>query len=413
MPIAFLMGMRNMNATPCGRATLAAASLALAALVACQDPEAESSDVTPASPDCSEGVQARVAFRAASASVGVRYLARSSGAVTAGAEDPLRRLGIVVLDPDARAAAGEESYEFVEEDGLAETAAYVSDPRIIEQWHLSAVQAPQAWSSLAGLNGPPIAVVDSGIFSFHPDLAGRVLPGWNLLTGTADTTDLQGHGTSVSGVAAAIRGNSLGIAGVAPSAVVPIVAADSGGRAWYSDIARGIIYAADRGIRVINVSLGGESPSQTLQAAVDYAWSRGCLVVASAMNHGSDAPRYPAACDKVLAVGALDPSHAVASFSGRGPWVDLMAPGVSILTTVGGRCYGARHGTSFAAPLTSAVAALALTVRPDLNVEQLADVLVRSCDDLGAPGTDDLYGAGRVNAMKAVDLATTIGVDAE
>lgn len=405
--------MRDFQASPSTAAT--ALSLVLAALLACQDPEeAETSDVTPASSDCSDGVQTRVAHRGASdPSASPRLLVRSADGAVPGAEDPLARLGIQVLDASARGALDPDLCEFVESDGLATAGVYVSDPRISEQWHLPAVDAPQAWSSLAGLQGPPVAVVDSGLFSFHPDLSERVLPGWNFLTGTPDTTDLQGHGTSVSGVAAAVRGNSLGIAGVSASPVLPLVAVDSGGCAWYSDLARAIVYAADRGIRIINVSVGGESPSLTLQAAVDYAWSRGCLVVAAAMNHGSDAPRYPAACDKVLAVGAVDPALRLASFSGRGAWVDLVAPGVSILTTVGGRCYGARSGTSFAAPLTSGVAALALAARPELPVERLVEVLVGSCDDLGEPGIDDLYGAGCVNALGAVELATTIDLSAD
>lgn len=325
----------------------------------------------------------------------------------------LPQIGVWVLEaPPGRedavraalAASGE--FEHVEPDAVASPGQDPNDPCYPSQWHLRKIQAPGAWSLSAGSASVTVAVVDSGVEAGHPDLAGKIVPGWNFLNGTADTSDVFGHGTSVAGAAAANSNNATGIAGVAWEArVMPLVALDANDRALYSDIARAILYAADHGVRVINVSLGGPTPSDALQSAVDYAWGRGAVVVASAMNASNATPQYPAACDKVLAVAATTALDTLAPFSSFGGWVDLSAPGSSVLTTLAGGKYAYRNGTSFAAPQVAGVAALLLAVRPGLTAEELVGILLQTCDDLGAPGFDPSFGWGRLNAGRALRRA--------
>jgi subtilisin family serine protease len=203
-----------------------------------------------------------------------------------------------------------------------------TDPLYSQQWHLSKIGAEQAWFTTSGSSMARIAILDSGVDASHPDLAGRLEPGWNFLTGTSDTSDILGHGTSVAGVAGASAFNGNGGAGVAwSSPLVPYVVLDSSNSARYSDIVAAITRAADQGIRIINISIGGKSPSKALQNAVNYAWSKGSIVVAAAMNDGNSTKSYPAACDKVVSVGATDWNDDRVEFSNYGPWLTLVAPG--------------------------------------------------------------------------------------
>ena len=343
---------------------------------------------------------------------------RVSGRLAQGRVRSHRALGhalVIETDPAQRSQmiadlAADGDYEFVEEDGIARRADAPIDPLINLQWHLARIQAPDAWSAVgAGAASVPIAVIDSGIDPNHPEMAGRLLPGWNFLTGNTDTSDGLGHGTSVGGVAGAAANNGKGGAGVAwDSPLMPFVVLDSSDHAAYSDIMNAIVLAADRGVRVINVSLGGTTPSAGLQWAVDYAWLRGCIVIAAAMNNGSSTPMYPAACDKVIAVGATTQGDQLAGFSNYGSWVDLVAPGEGILTLIRGRCMRTRSGTSFSAPMVAGVAAMVLAARSDLTVQELSDVLLAGCDDLGTVGTDDYFGVGRINASRAVAAALLV-----
>src|SRR5205085_11926954 len=143
----------------------------------------------------------------------------------------------------------------------------------------------------------------------------------------------------------------------------------------YSDIASAITYAADHGVRIINASMAGSTASSTLQSAVDYAWSKGTVLFASAGNNSSSAPMYPAACNNVLAISATEPTDTLASFSNYGSWIKLSAPGDNILTTNDGGGYGAWWGTSFSSPIAAAVGALALSANPSLTASQLVTLL--------------------------------------
>src|SRR5690242_2457634 len=199
------------------------------------------------------------------------------------------------------------AFEYVEPDYYAHTAGDPNDPSYASQWHLRRIGGPMAWSLSTGSESVTVAVIDSGVFPHHPDLAGKLVPGWNFVKQNADTADVLGHGTAVAGTVAAATNNGLGVAGVNwGSRVMPLVAVDQSDYAAYSDIAAAIQYAADHGVRIINVSIGGPNSSIALQKAVDYAWNKGALVFASAMNQGVAQPYYPAACAHAIAVAATD-----------------------------------------------------------------------------------------------------------
>jgi thermitase len=297
-------------------------------------------------------------------------------------------------------------FSFVEPDYVAHALATPNDPSYPQQWHLPIIQAPIAWNSATGNLSVSIAMIDSGVDPSHPDLAAHLVPGWSFLTGTSNTRDVLGHGTQTAGTAAAIGNNAVGVTGVAWNvSITPLVVLDSTNFASYSNIASAIQYAADHGVRVANISIGGTSPSATLQSAVNYAWNKGTVVIAAAGNYGTSAPIYPGACTNVLAVTATDNTDTITSWSSYGTWVSLAAPGLNIVTTAMGGGYGAASGTSFSAPIVAGVAALVLSVNPSLTASQIASVLEMSADDLGPAGWDQAYGWGRVNAARAVSLA--------
>jgi thermitase len=313
------------------------------------------------------------------------------------------------LDAVSQALMRSGRFTFVERDFVAHPTATPNDPDFVSQWHLTKIQASNAWSLTIGSASIPIAVIDSGADPTHPDLAPKLIPGWNFLTGTTNTSDTgcsSGHGTAVSGAAGADTNNLIGVAGVAwANTIMPLVVTPSGCTSMYSNIASAINYAADHGVRIINVSLAGSTASSTMQSAVDYAWNKGAVVFAAAGNDSSSAPMYPAACTNVVAVSATESNDTLASFSNYGSWIDLSAPGDNILTTMVGGSYGYWWGTSFAAPIAAAVGALALSANPSLTASQLVALLEKNSDDLGSPGYDQNYGWGRVNAYKAVTAA--------
>lgn len=293
----------------------------------------------------------------------------------------------------------------VEYDHYAKLAATANDPYLTSQWYLTKIQATSAWGVSVG-SGTPIAVLDTGVDATHPDLAGRVMTGWNFVSNTNNTQDTMGHGTAVAGVFGAISNNGVGVSGITwTNPVLPLVVVDSTNYASYSNIAAAIEYAADHGAKVINVSIGGTSPSSALQAAVDYAWNAGAIVVAAAMNNSSSTPNYPAACNNAVAVAATDENDNLASFSDFGSWITVSAPGNNIETTMVGGGYGLWWGTSLATPVVSGVAALALAANPSLTPQALVTLLKNNADDLGSPGFDNVFGWGRVNAYRTVVAA--------
>jgi subtilisin family serine protease len=305
--------------------------------------------------------------------------------------------------------------KFAELDRVVKSTATVNDPYIGSEWHLSKVNALSAWDVAVG-NGITIAILDSGINVNHPDLMDRLVAGYNFYNSNTDVSDVCGHGTAVAGVAAASANNALGVAGVAGSArIMPLRIAYNDGTgscyAYYSTIASGLTFAADNGARVANVSYGGVAGSASVQSAARYMKGKGGLVFVSAGNNNID--ENITTDGSMVAVSATDSADNKASFSSWGNFVSLSAPGTSIWTTNNAGSYGAWNGTSFSSPLSAGVAALVMSVRPDLGAGDAESLLYSTAVDLGSAGRDPVFGYGRVNADAAVRAALAYAAPAD
>jgi subtilisin family serine protease len=286
-----------------------------------------------------------------------------------------------------------------------------NDAVIGQQWALSSIHAFEAWDITTG-SDITIALLDTGVSRSHPDLKGKLLPGYDFANDDGDSSDDEGHGTYTAGVAAANSDNSTGIAGICwKCKILPIKLLNRYGQGEDASIARGIRWAVDQGARVISMSLGGPDDTQVIRDAVTYAHDRNVLLVAASGNGHADGnkPNYPAAYPGVLAVSATGRNDSVTGFSTTGDYVGISAPGVGVWSTLWtreqGDSYGAANGTSAACPHVAGAAALVLSLRPDLGVDQLAELLEASADDQGAPGRDADQGYGRLNVLRAVQMA--------
>lgn len=285
-----------------------------------------------------------------------------------------------------------------------EPAAAVSDDSYLDkQWAIPKIKAPQAWQVTSGDADVVIAVLDTGINCNHEDLDGKVMARVNF-TDSPTCDDIYGHGTHVAGIIAATANNGIGIAGLAYDChLMNVKVADDRGRFDSSALAEGIIWAADHGAHVINMSLFTTTPSPSLEKAVDYAWEQGAIVVSAAGNYIGKRLAYPAYYSNCIAVAATDDTDSVTLWSSHGDWVDVAAPGVSIYSTLPGNEYGSKSGTSMATPYVSGVAGLLFTVAGDNNENGLINDEVRAaiesnCDDIEANSTSN----GRINAFEAV-----------
>ena len=326
----------------------------------------------------------------------------------------LHRLGVrVVQVPEGQVESivaslrNDPDIEFAEPDYLARIAFVPNDPYVVSgsEWHLAKIQAPQAWDQTTGNSNIIVAVLDTGINFAHREISGQVLPGYDFVNNDADPSDDMGHGTAVAGTIVAAGNNSEGVAGVAYGCrVLPVKVADSSGLSSYSTMVQGIRYAVDHGARIINISIAGETASAALQSAVDYAWTNKVLVIAAAGNGGNTLPQYPGACDHAVAVAATEPDDSLALFSSRGAFITIAAPGDNIWTTQRDLAnpYASWRGTSFASPIVAGVAALVVSANASLANSQVVSILKQTADDLGTAGTDATFGAGRVNAFRAV-----------
>jgi subtilisin family serine protease len=322
--------------------------------------------------------------------IGVRVLQLPAGASEAAA---------------ARAFAQQPEVAFAEPDRILPPAAVPNDPYFSREWHLAKISAPTAWDTTTGSSGVIIAILDTGVNGAHPDLAGLMVPGWNCYNNNADTADVYGHGTGVAGSAAATSNNGIGVAGVAWNCMLmPIRISDTNGYASFSAMADGLTWAADHGAKVANISYIATG-SSTVSTAARYFQNKGGVVTVAAGNNGT----FDSASDNpyVLTVSATDSSDVLATWSNTGNNVDVAAPGVSIYSPFWTGGYGSGSGTSFAAPIVAGIAALVMSANPSLTPSQVQEVIKQSADDLGAPGSDSSYGAGRVNAERAVTLALT------
>lgn len=303
---------------------------------------------------------------------------------------------------------------------LAMPASAAGDPRLGEQWGLSLIRAPEAWGSGTG-GGITIAVVDTGVDFGHEDLnvGGKLLSGRNILNPDSPAQDDNGHGTHVAGIAAAATGNGLGIAGTAPSAsILPVKVLRANGSGYARDVATGIRWAAGEGAgapraQVINLSLGSDLPplaalfGSGLEEAIDYAWSRGVVVVLAAGNSflfASSSGDVPAIV--VTATNRQDERPSYASAVGSAMW-GMAAPGGSASDNAGGimstyrpNSYRFLAGTSMAAPHVAGAAAVLRA--QGFTAQQTVDRLLRTAKDIGDAGRDATFGNGRLDLGCAV-----------
>jgi thermitase len=376
-----------------------------------------------------------VKFRAATGTAQAESLAAQAG--LGQRISSVRRLGAGVYatagDPAAAAAALERSplVAYAEPNLILSTQAVPNDPLFPQLYGLTNtgqtggtpdadIDAPEGWDA-AGLGAFPasggvkVGIVDTGIQSSHPDLAGKVVDcarsqgATPLLSGTIQEgtcADDNGHGTHVAGTITANANNGIGVTGVSFNSPLAICKALSGplGMGSTADVANCITWTHDKGAQVISMSLGGGA-STTLRNAVDYAWQNGgaggSVLIAAAGNDGDATLNYPAAYPNVVSVAATDNRDQRASFSNANADVEIAAPGVNILSTWNNGAYNTISGTSMATPHVSGVAALIRSRYPASTAAQIVAKLDGAVDDLGAAGRDPSYGFGRVNLQQA------------
>jgi thermitase len=274
------------------------------------------------------------------------------------------------------------------------------------QWAPPKIQAEEAWDLETGGSSAVIAVVDSGVDYNHPDLAGKVIQGYDYHNNDADPMDDNGHGTHVAGIAAAVTNNSLGMAGLSwGSPILAIKAVGSDGVGYTFNIAYGITYAADNGAKVINLSLGGPTSSSTMKSAIDYALARDITVVASIGNDGNSTVNYPAAYPGVIGVGATGQTDVRSHFSDYNAYVDVVAPGENIYSTYR-NSYASLSGTSMAAPHVAGLTALIMSEYPTATRDDVESRLQSAAVDLGSAGRDNEYGFGRIDAYNALTVTS-------
>ena len=305
---------------------------------------------------------------------------------------------------------------YIEPDGLMYALFTPNDPSFSLQWGPAAIHAPNAWDITLGSKSVVVAVVDTGVQYDHPDLSSNMwknsdgtygcnyVNSYSSSCGNTDVNDDNGHGTHVAGIVAATIDNGIGVAGISQSSIMAVKVLGSTGSGQFSWVANGIQWAADHGANIISMSLGG-GVSNTLLTAVQYAYSRGVLLIAAAGNQNGGQILCPACYSQVIAVTAIDQNNQIASFSSTGSKAELTAPGVNILSTLRGSQYGSMSGTSMATPFVSGVAALVWSVAPSMSRDNVRSLLDSNADDLGPVGRDNYYGYGRVNAFAAVQAA--------
>jgi len=267
-------------------------------------------------------------------------------------------------------------------------------------WGISKIKANQVWPSGNTADPVKVGVIDTGISLSHPDLANNIKGSYNAINTRKSANDDNGHGSHVAGIIAALN-NTTGVVGAAPKAdLYAIKVLNAAGSGYISDVIEGIDWAISRNIKVINMSLGCDCDTQSLHDAVIRAKNAGVVVVAAAGNSGG-AVIYPAAYPEAIAVSATDSNDNLASFSSRGPEVDLSAPGVSIYSTYKGLGYATLSGTSMASPHVAGAAALVLGSHSGYIPDQVLGALESTATDLGSAGFDNLFGFGLINALLA------------
>ncbi len=315
-----------------------------------------------------------------------------------------------------------------------------------DQWYLHRVDAPQAWDSTKGDSSVRIAIVDNAVSTVHEDIVGALWNNADETDGNSLDDDLNGyvddkhgydvadsdgdpnppsgsgsnsawvHGTHVGGIAGAETDNGTGMAGVGFQGELIAVkcSPNSSSGDALTHAYEGVDYAIQAGADVINMSFGSSSGNMVGSALIQQARSNGITLVGAAGNSDTSEKHYPAAYPEVIAVGATNTNDEKAYFSNYGDWIDVMAPGTGIRSTLSGGSgdqYGDLQGTSMASPLVAGVASLILSVDPGKSPSDVEQVIEGSAEDISSqnPSYTGKLGAGRVNAHQAVNLS--LGVE--
>ncbi|MDY0083919.1 MAG: S8 family serine peptidase, partial [Ignavibacteriaceae bacterium] len=371
-------------------------------------------------------------------------------------EDVLERIIKIQFTENVDAAnfrsilSNDPDIEYIQQANNYQIDFTPNDSLLSQQWALEKIKAFDAWEITQGADTVLLAIIDTGIDYDHPDLKNKIFinsgetgidqfgndkrtngidddgngfiddyMGWDFtdrsgfpfdstggdyLEWDNDPSDEHGHGTYISGIAAAETNNFTGIAGVAPLIkVLNLRAFDPGGYGEEDDVAAAILYAVQMGAKVINMSFGDNSFSYVLRDVIRYAYSQGVVLVASSGNTGSNLPHYPSGYSEVISVGNSTREDYVAGSSNYGSTIDLIAPGSSILTTSRNNSYAEISGTSASAPFVSAAASLILS-RSSFTNEEVKQIIKSTTDDIGEPGWDLKSGAGRLNLFKALSV---------
>ena len=279
--------------------------------------------------------------------------------------------------------------------------AVPSDPRYADQWSLPVIGWDQAFGTVSPSGSAKVAILDTGVDASHPDLNDNIVTGTSFVAGSSWDADPNGHGTAMAGIVAAETDNGTGIAGVgyAGVRVMPVTVLGADGTGQDSDIIEGVVWAADHGADVILMAFSNPGYSASLQAAVDYAWSHGVVIVAATGNDGSSTPTYPAGDAGVVGVSATNASDNLAGFSNYGADTFIGAPGVNIPATQAGGGVTSIDGTSAAAAHVAAAAALLRANDGSLSNGVIVGRLGRTAD---AAGTTAETGNGRLNLARAL-----------
>ncbi|MGF1990085.1 MAG: S8 family peptidase [Nostoc sp. ZfuVER08] len=300
-------------------------------------------------------------------------------------------------------------------------------------WGADLVKAPEVWAQGYTGQGVVVAVIDTGVDRNHEDLRNNIWTnaneiadngidddgngyvddnyGWNFSGNNNNTLDGNGHGTHVSGTIAG-ENNNYGVTGIAYNAkIMPVKVLNDSGSGSYNSIAQGVRYAVDNGADVINLSLGGKYSNRTLESAIDYASSKGVIVVMAAGNDGESSPDYPAryAYKSGIAVGAVDRNNNIADFSDRSGTSEISyvtAPGVRVYSTVPNNQYAVYSGTSMAAPHVAGVVALMLSANPNLTDAQVRQIVAETSGD-STPSTTYRLNIFDVNSLLSQTIKQT------
>jgi len=285
-------------------------------------------------------------------------------------------------------------------------------------WGIKKIDADIVWEKTKG-KGVRVALLDTGVDAKHRNLKNNVKRGVSFVENVSSCDDDNGHGTHCAGILAAhITNNGEGIYGVAPEAsVYPVKVLNYVGTGFVSTIAVGLEWCFQNKIDVVSMSFrlpGGDGPSPALKQACERLWEQGCLLVAAVGNDLEEkggkelGVGYPGRYNCVLGVGATNRYDTIAEFSNRGKGLDLVAPGVAILSTYRNNRYRELSGTSQACPHVAGVAALLKAYRKSLTNEEIKRIILETADPLGSGEPDEVYGRGLVNATGAIEQLDTI-----